>query len=390
MPTTAMADDDRTDPPASGEPGAPIGKDTLDPELVSLRRPAPRIGMVAAAAVVALCLVLMVRLRHDFAFARAGGTPRTVTVAELVAGKVGADSFVTVTAPADSAAAIRAQVTLANPGQRVRPVAGSDDRLWVAEPGDEWGPARHDHVVSGRLRSMSAVRFGGPVAKALARGAWPRFISGAELSRARQASASGGELRLVDGGSLTIGGDVEIELWLPDPGQVVVVGTFGSRLPDVKAWTEALAAAGVITQGVEPISKTDLLARWLVHQPDAMAWANQKLEAAQLWSARVEPAPVRVRAKWSELVVGADGVNVPGRATAAIPWSAIDVAAVWAPRTMPAGARVILAGEKPADYWYLTPVYIGLSIITLLFAWALVMAVRRQLSDVTVRAAARA
>ena len=48
MPPRAMADDARTDDP---EAGAPIGKDTLDPELISLRRPAPRIGAIAAAAV---------------------------------------------------------------------------------------------------------------------------------------------------------------------------------------------------------------------------------------------------------------------------------------------------------------------------------------------------
>lgn len=380
-----MADDKMTDGP---EPGAPIGKDTLDPELVGLRRPMPRIGSLAAASIVILCVVLMVRLRHDFAFARAGGTPKQVTVAELAAGKVGGDSYVTLTAPADSAAALRAQVTQANPGTRVRPIAGSDDRVWVAEPGDAWGPARHDQVITGRLRSMSAVRFGPPVARALAKGAWPRFVTGAELARARQASAAGGDVRLVDGGSLAVTGDVDVELWLPDPGQAVVVGTFGTRLPDVAAWTEALARAGVIVAGAEPISKTDALARWLIHRPDAMTWAAQQIEAAQLWAARVEPAPVRVRSKWSELVVGADGVNVPGRASAAIPWSALDVAAIWAPRTMPSGARVVIADEKPADYWYLTPVYIGLAVIALLFSWALAMAVRRQFfDDPTVRAA---
>src|SRR4051812_43217103 len=56
MPTRAMADDDRNDL----EAGAPIGKDVLDPELISLRRPAPRIGALAAASIVVLCVALMV------------------------------------------------------------------------------------------------------------------------------------------------------------------------------------------------------------------------------------------------------------------------------------------------------------------------------------------
>ncbi|HVV82515.1 MAG TPA: hypothetical protein VHE35_05520 [Kofleriaceae bacterium] len=381
-----MADDDRTDDP---EAGAPIGKDALDPELISLRRAAPRIGALAAAAVVILCAVLMVRLRHDLAFARAGATPKQVTIDDIVAGHIAADSYVTLTAPPDSASALRAQVSVANPGTRVRPVAGTDDRLWLAEPGDAWGPARHDEVVSGRLRSMSEVRFGGPVARALAKGAWPRFVTGAELSRARQASAAGGALHLVDGGTISVKADTDVELWLPDPGQAIVVGTFGSHYPDVAAWTDALAKAGVIAAGTAPTSKTEALVRWQVQRPDAVASIGQQLDAAQLWGARVEPSPVRVRVKWSELVATPDGVDVPSHAGAAIPWSAIDVAGIWAPRTMPSGARVILTDEKPADYWYLTWVYIGLAVIGVLFTWALVMAIRRQFFDATtVRASA--
>lgn len=380
-----MADDDRTDDP---EAGAPIGKDAIDPELVSLRRPAPRIGAVAALAVVVLCVVMMVRLRHDFAFARAGGTPKQVTVQELVAGKVADDSYVSFTAPADASAAIRAQVTLANPGTRVRPVAGTNDRLWLAEPGDGWGPAVHDQLVRGRVRAMSAVRFGGPVAAALARGAWPRFVSGAELARARQASADGGEVVLVDGGSLKVAGTTDVELWLPDPGQAIVVGTFSTRFPDVATWAAALARAGVIAEGAKPVSTTDALARWQVQRADALSSINEQLEAAQLWGARVEPSPVRVRAAWSAITVTAAGFVVPGHTGAAIPPSAVDVAALWAPRTMPAGARVVITDETPARYWYLTPVYLGLALIALLFTWALVMAVRRQFLDQpTVRAA---
>jgi hypothetical protein len=378
MPTLAMADDDRTDDP---EAGAPIGPDAIDPELVSLRRPAPRIGALAALSVVALCVVLMVRLRHDLSFARAGGTPKQVTVQELVAGKVAADSYVTFSAPADASAVIRAQVTQANPGTRVRPVLGTGDRLWLAEPGDGWGPVQHDQVVRGRLRSMSDVRFGGPVARALAKGAWPRFVSGAELMRARSASADGGDVVLVDGGSLTIAGTTEVELWLPDPGQAVVVGTFSVRFPDVAAWTAALARAGVIAESAAPLSQTDALVRWQVQRPDAIASINQQLEDAQLWGARVEPSPVRVRTTFGALAVSADGVVLPGRNGAAIPASAIDVAALWAPRTMPAGAWVVMTDERPGAYWYLTPVYLGLALIALLFTWALVMAIRRQFLD---------
>jgi hypothetical protein len=380
-----MADDDRTDEP---EPGAPIPEGTIDPALISLRRPAPRLGAIAAAAVLVLCVVLMVRLRHDLAFARAGGAPTPVSVEDLAAGKVAANSWVTFTAPADAATAIRAQASQANPGQRVRPVAGTSDRLWLAGPGDAWGPAEQGHVVSGRLRAMSDVRFGAPVARALAKGAWPRFITGVELARARQASAAGGTVALVDGSTLTVTGDAEVELWLPDPGQAFVVAPFGSRHADAAAWGTALAAASVIAPGTAPISTTDTVARWQVQRPDAVAAVTRAVDDAGLGGAWVEASPVRVRAKWSALSPTADGVNVPARTGAPIPWSAIDVAAVWAPRTMPAGAWVVLTGEEPADYWYLTPLYIALAVLSLLFAWALATAVRRQFFDApTVRAA---
>ena len=60
-----------------------------------------------------------------------------------------------------------------------------------------------------------------------------------------------------------------------------------------------------------------------------------------------------------------------------MPWSAVDVAAVWAPRPVPDGARVILSDEAPADFWLVRPLYAVLAVLALLFVWALWRAVRR-------------
>ena len=374
-----MAEDraDAADPrPASREPGAPIGKDEIDPELVSLRRSGPKVGTITAAAVVLACIVLMVRLRHDFTFARAGDTPRPVSVADVIGGKVADESYVTVPAPLVRSAAIRARVSEANAGTRVVPVAGSNDKLWVAVPGDAWSPVSYEEVATGRLRSMADVRIAAAVAGYAAEHPTPRFVTGDELRRVRAASPGGGEVALVGGGTLAVRGDDEVEIVVPDPGRSMVIVAFTERLPDVAAWTKALAEAGVIAPGAAPTSTAEDTARWEVARPSAEL--GQALDIAALFGARVDPATARFRAPWSQLATSDDGVRGPA---GTIPWRAIDVAAVWAPRPVPAGAKVILVDEKPGSYWYLPPVYIGLGLFAVLFTWALILAVRRQFLD---------
>lgn len=363
------------DAPAREE-GAPIGKDEIDPELVSLRRAAPRVGVVTAAAVVLLCLVLMVRMRHDLAFARAGDEPRAVTIDDVVAGKVADDSHVTIAAPLDRDAAVRTRVTESNAGTRVVPVVGSGDKLWVALPGDPWSPYQHDEKLTGRLRALADVRFAGAVAGHVAKHPAPRFVTGADLRRTRLGDAPA--LALVGGGTITPRDTDDVEISVADPGAALVIAAFNPRLPDVKAWGDALAAAGVITAGTPPTARNDDTVRWEVRLPDAVDAVTRSLENAQLWGARVEPSGTRYRVPWKDLRADATGVTLP---TGILPWSAIDVVAVWAPRPVPAGARVLLVGESPGGYWYLTWVYAVLAIFAALFTWAFVRGVKRELQD---------
>ena len=48
-------------------------------------------------------------------------------------------------------------------------------------------------------------------------------------------------------------------------------------------------------------------------------------------------------------------------------------------RGIPSDAYALITGEHPEDYWYVLPVTILLAAIGLLFAWALVRAVKRDL-----------
>jgi hypothetical protein len=375
MPAPSMA--------TAREEGAPIGKDEIDPDLVNLRGPAAKVGMVTAAAIILLCVLLMVRMRHDLAFARAGDSAKPVTVTDIVAGKIADDSFVTIDAPLDRDAAVRTRVTEANAGTRVVPVVGTNDKLWVAISGDPWGPYQHDEKVSGRLRPLADVRFSSAVASYAAKYTAPRFVTGDELKKARL--GGGKELAIVGGGSVTPRDIDEIEISVADPGAAIVIAAFSPRLPDVAAWTTALAGAGVIPAGTKPDAATEETARWEVRLPDAVNAVTRSLENAQLWGARVEPSASHYRVPWKDIHADQIGVQLP---TGLLPWSAIDVAAVWAPRPVPPGARVVLAGESPGSYWYLTWVYVGLAIFAVLFTWALVLAIRREIEDRKKREAA--
>ena len=361
---------------ATREPGAPIGKDEIDPDLVRLRRGAPQIGLIAAAGVVLLCLALIVRLRHDFAYAREADTARAVTVDAIVAGQVAANSYVTLVAPPDRVGAIRLRGSKSNSGTRMAAARGTGDRLWLALPGDSFDRRyQHDDRVTGRLRKLADVRYAGPLARALAKYPAPRFVTGAELRRAKLAAAT--QVTLIDGATLPVAGTDELDLAIADPGAAVVVAALGPGRA-VDGWAAALVAAGLITLGQAPVSSSPDLVRWLVRRPDAVATVQAALDGAQLWGARAEVSTINVRAPWASLSASEAGVTGPA---GVIPWSAIDVAGVWAPRTIPDGAWVILTDERPGDYWYLHLIYAGLILIGLLAVWALVRAVRREFFD---------
>src|SRR3954466_4909458 len=80
--------------PEPREPGAPIPKDEIDPELVSLR-PRTQVGLLTSLAIVVFCIHLAVKLLPDFRFAREG-KPAAVDVQEILAGKVDSDRNVAV------------------------------------------------------------------------------------------------------------------------------------------------------------------------------------------------------------------------------------------------------------------------------------------------------
>jgi hypothetical protein len=361
-------------PGAKREEGAPVPKDEIDPELVSLRGPRAKVGAITALAIVVVCGVYLIRLLGDFAFARAGVEPREVKVSELLAGDVGGSELVSLHAQLERSAAVRVRTGAGDPGQRIAPVVGTHDMLWIAVSGDPGAPYADGRYV-GRVHGTGS----GPLAAAMRdylATPQPRFVTGAELQRARTASGDGGDLKTVDGDPITARADTPIEIGVVDPNAAKLAVIFTDKQKDVKAWTDALAAAGIVAPGTAPTETTKDGATWQLHVTtgDAVASTEAKLEKAGLWASRVDAVSVARKASWKELSATPAELTIGG---ASLPWSAVDVAAVWVPRPLPDGARVLVADERPSDYKLVQPLYIALALLGLLFAWALWRAVKR-------------
>jgi hypothetical protein len=156
-----------------------------------------------------------------------------------------------------------------------------------------------------------------------------------------------------------------------DPNVAVIVGTINERFPNAAAWTTALEKAGV-TLGSAPQVGTEQV-RFEVQ--GAVAALTSKLEAAELWAARVDPITHHYETTWGALRGSAPaGFTVEGTT---LPDAQLDLIGLYVARSIPSDAYVVLADERPQDYWYVLPVTIALAVIGLVFAWALVRAVKR-------------
>ncbi|HEX7837976.1 MAG TPA: hypothetical protein VF469_10965, partial [Kofleriaceae bacterium] len=140
------------------DPGAPIARGELDPELVKLTRPRPRVGVITAAGLVFLCIVYLLRIGPDRRFAGCGSNPAPAEVADILAGKVELDKLIAVPAEPLVSHAIRATKKPGTPGHRLAPVRGTGDQLWIVVSGDGWEPPTLTRY-TGRLRKLDDLAF---------------------------------------------------------------------------------------------------------------------------------------------------------------------------------------------------------------------------------------
>ncbi len=349
-----------TRPSPTDEPGAPVAKDAIDPELIRLSRKPWRVGVITAAGVVVLSILFLLRLNGDRVFSGHGG-PQPVTVQDIAAGRVEANSYVTVMAEPLTAHAVRASRTQSGVGFRVVPVRGAQDKLWLVVSGDGWETPNLGKY-TGRLRPLRDLAFSDSMSEYALGHHRPLF---ATVAAVREAFGTQ-RLMTVTGETLPMSGTLPVEFDVIEPTRALVVCSFNERLPNATAWRDALARADLSPQPIAPGAGSPDQARFEVTSAGGSAEITSKLEKAELWAVRVEPITTHRKMPWADLVRSPqlDGVDLVG---------------VYVGSGIAPGAFALVLGEDPQDYWYVLPITIALVLIALLFAWAFVRAVKRDL-----------
>ncbi len=361
------------EPTSVEDPGAPIARDAVDPDLVKLRRPRTKVGVVTAAGVVFLCVIFLLRLHGDRTFGGAG-VPAKVTVEQILAGEVATDSYVQLEAEPLMSHAIRTSVQKGGLGLRVAPVRSTGEQLWLVLLGNGWEPANATGY-TGRLRALSALPFAGALDEFATSHPRPLFTTAA----AARAGLQTGNVATVSGETVPVSDGDAVALDVVDPNTALIVAALNERLPTADAWAAALTAAGISAgPAIPPPTGVSDQIRFEVKSPAAAASTTTKLEAATLWAARVEPITRHYQTTWGAMKAStATGFTVAQGVT--IPDADLDLLGLYVHRGIPAGAYALIEGERPADYWYVLPISIGLALIGLVFLWALIRAVKRDL-----------
>jgi hypothetical protein len=363
-----------TPPIEQREPGAPVARDAIDPELVKLARSKPKIGIITAAGVLFLCVWFVLRLDADRRFAGSADQPVAAAVDDIVHDRIATEQQVKITGEPLIAGAIRVTNAKGSLGLRLMPVRGASDLLWIAASGDGWDAPAPDGYV-GRLRKLDELPFAEAARARLIEQPQPLFATVAAL----RAGAAAGTVTTVSGDNISPKDGDKVAADVIDPDNATIVMSFTDRLPDAAAWRAALDKAGLYG-GVPaaPGKADDVLGELRLMVALPVATTTSKLEAAGLWAARVEPVTRHLETTWGA-VRAAAASHAASLGLGSVPDAQLDVVGVYVARALPAGAYVVVTGELPDDYWYVMPVTIALAVLSLIFAWALVRAIRRDL-----------
>jgi hypothetical protein len=266
--------------------------------------------------------------------------------------------------------AIRAQTAKNSLGLRVVPAKGSSEKLWLVLPGDGWvDPTKGAYT--GRVKKLADLPFAGVLETFLAAHPRPLFASPAAVRAGFQSS----KVTTVAGDQITVADNDKIGLDVTEPDAAVIVGSYNDRLPNLAAWAKALTDAGITITGTGRDDRER--AFFDVQTPGAVASVASKLESAGLWGARVDPVTHHHETTWRALrQSGPAGFTIGG---ITLPDAQLDLIGMYVVRDVPGDAYAVIVGENPQDYWYVLPVAIVVGLIGLLFAWAFVRAVKREL-----------
>jgi len=297
------------------------------------------------------------KLAGDRRFGSEGDTPEKVALADVLAGKVSNESFVEVQAQPIVGSTVRSMTAKGTSGVRVVPARGTGDRLWLVLSGDGGEPPVID-AYAGRLRAFDDLPLAPSVRELAAKTPHPVFV------RADKLGAPGG-IETTAGDVVDVRAGDRITYDYVDAGHARLLCTFTDKLHDAAAWRQALADAQIVTSG-PPKTNADGSIEFEIAAPDAVAATSAKLNAAGLNAARADLVRHHVDGK------------MPAAWKEPLP-AGVDVVGVYVVQPIPSDALALVVTERPDDFWYVTWVLVAIGIIGVVFALALVRAVRRDL-----------
>lgn len=363
-------------PAAGADAGRPIGRDEIDPDLISLPRTRARIGVLLAISMIVFSLYMLLRLVDDLAFSRQPAEPEELaSPAALLAEDDLDNRFVRLPAVPDRAFAARVAASRANQGSRLTPVQGTNDTLWIMIEGSVWTSGiRYDEVYAGRVRELDELPFADPVRRHVKeREPAPRFVTPEAVRTALVAQAAAVNGPAGDAIAVSASTPVRVHETAPDRVHIEVIST--PRLPDAAAWARVLSEIGLVAPDATATAGPVLegVQTWLFTAPATgdIEAIETALLAAKLVAARVLPIEIVHDTTWGQLVARDDALVVGGRA---VPWEQISWITPIVSRAIPADAWVLVTGEAPGSYWYVLPLVAVLGLSALLFAWALARA----------------
>lgn len=357
------------EPDLADHPGRRRGRDEVDPELLVLPRPRPRIGPLLALSVLVFCAYFLIRLRSDLVFAHSGDDPVQVKGADGVLA-ADLDSYVELTAVPDRAATLRVYASDARDGHRLAPVVGSADRVWLLFGGSHWVEApAYDEVVRGRVKRLSDLPFRDQLVEQLADRRLPRALDRDAALSALGSGKPSARVGDVAGDPVDLDASTPVTVLERTAGQARVIGFATDRHPDEKSWRAALEAAGVLAPGAALETQTDASWSFLVPAPQGPEPLAARLVGARLFGARAEAVDRVHRATWGQLETRGGELVVGGGAR--LHAASITTILAEGRRTAPESARVIVTTDRPDDYWHVTALYVVLCALALVFAWAL-------------------
>ena len=352
-----MADEsDKQDDPSS----------ELDPELIKLPRPKARIRPLLAAAILLLCLTLVVRLLDDLSFSRQSETPRSLEPgAELTGDDL--NDYIEITAHPDRPQALRLLPSGKSTGPVLVPARGHQGALWLLLPTTPWHAGSHyDERYQGRLLAMDDVDFEPALRSHVKKSATvPRPIPLASVRRALADKSQ--EIADAVGDRFELSPDALVRVEEIYANKVEILAAATDPYNSEQSWTLALVNAGLLPQDEGPVTSTTSSWTFHVPAPEGLAAVQAQLREAKLFAARAAEIRQSREGKVSELSLEGDQIHLRDVQ------QGYEVREVFIalPQPLAKNALVLDTTEKPSTYWYVLPLVLFLALIAGIFAMGL-------------------